>query len=263
MFTVYPAIDVMGGRAVRLSKGKADSRTAYGDPADFAMRWIAEGARALHVVDLDAAFGTGSNTETLRRIAALGVPVQTGGGVRSLDAVKERMDAGIARVVLGTAAVSNPGLVAEAARLYPGRIAVGIDAVGGKAAVQGWTVDSGEDAQMLAVRMRALGVEWLVYTDVARDGVFGGVNLPETRRMVRASGMKVIASGGAESVRDIHGAREAGCAGIIVGKALYEGRLTLADALNAAASVFPSAANHTNQTNQTNQTNEISQTNRK
>lgn len=231
---IYPAIDMKGGRCVRLLQGRAQDLTDYGDPLVMARRWAQDGARWLHLVDLDGAFdGAGGNLDAVGRIAReLDIPVQLGGGIRTMADVELRLERlGVSRVILGTAAVENPQLVRDACRAYPGRVAVGIDARDGFVAVRGWTERSQVRALELALRMREAGVEVLIYTDIARDGMMQGPSVESTAQMVRESGMQVIGSGGVSTLSDIDALRGAGCAGVITGKALYSGAFTLRDAL--------------------------------
>ncbi len=234
-FTVYPAIDLRGGRVVRLQEGDPGRQTAYSDdPAEVAARWRAAGAVWLHVVDLDAALGEDSaaNGRALAAILRLGGRVQFGGGVRSLAAVAGLLDLGVSRVVLGTAAVENPDLVAQAlARGGPQAVAVAIDARDGRVRTRGWQVESGLDAIAFARTLAALGLRTAIHTDIARDGLGTGVNLAASRALAEASGLDVIAAGGVASLADVSAAREAGLSGVIIGRALYEGRIDLAEAL--------------------------------
>lgn len=231
---IYPAIDMKDGRCVRLLQGRAEDVTDYGDPCEVARRWAQAGARWIHLVDLDGAFsGQGKNREVIARIAQeQSVPVQLGGGVRTMADVEDRLErVGVSRVILGTAAVENPRLVKEACRAYPGRVAVGIDARDGFVAVRGWTERSDVPALELARRVRDAGVETVVYTDISKDGMMQGPSIEQTARMVRESGLRVIGSGGVSSLADIGALKEVGCAGVITGKALYSGAFTLAQAL--------------------------------
>ena len=234
---LYPAIDLMGGQAVRLRQGRREDATIYGDPVRMACAWRDAGAQWLHLVDLDAAFS--GQTEALpliRRIAeAFGGPVELGGGIRTLADVEARLDAGVRRCILGTAAAENPALVAEACRLFPGRIAVGIDAKDGRVALRGWVEAAALTAPELALRMRDAGVTTVIYTDVSRDGMLQGPNVPATRALIERTGMEVIGSGGVATIDNLRDLRAAGCAGAILGKALYEKAFTLAEALEAMA----------------------------
>ncbi|MCC7358375.1 MAG: 1-(5-phosphoribosyl)-5-[(5-phosphoribosylamino)methylideneamino]imidazole-4-carboxamide isomerase [Anaerolineales bacterium] len=235
-FTVYPAIDLRGGRVVRLVQGDPARQTVYGDdPAAVARRWQAEGAEWLHVVNLDGAFGeaNGPNAAALQAVVAVGPKVQFGGGLRDRAALERVLGLGVARAVLGTAAVEQPALVAEAVQAFgPEAVAVGIDARAGRVRVRGWVGDGGVDATALALQMRGLGLRWCVFTDVARDGVGAGVNVAATQALAEASGLRVIASGGVAGPDDVARVRAAGLPGVIVGRALYEGQVQLKDVLN-------------------------------
>ena len=237
-FELIPAIDLLGGRCVRLSQGRYDAATVYeDDPALAAARFVAHAIPRLHVVDLDGAkAGRPSNAEAVRRIveAAGGVPVQLGGGIRSLDAVQQALELGVDRVVLGTVALRDPPLVHEAARRHPGRIVVGIDAKGGRVAVEGWLETSETSAAELAARFEQAGVAALVHTDISRDGMLTGPNLEATAEVAEAVSVPVIVSGGVASEEDVARAAsyaERGIAGAIVGRALYTGAVDLGSAL--------------------------------
>lgn len=234
---LYPAIDLRQGRVVRLAQGEAGRETAYhGDPVAVAEAFVQAGARWLHVVDLDRAFGTGSNMPLIRRVveAVRGrARVQTGGGIRSLAALEEVLELGVDRVVLGTALVREPALVPAAlARAGNERIAVGLDARGGRIAIRGWTETTDLLLEQVALQVRDQGVVRVVYTDVARDGMLGGPDLAGAGAL-GALGFRVILSGGIASLDDLRAARAAGLEGAIVGRALYEGRFGLAEALEA------------------------------
>jgi len=235
-FTIYPAIDMRGGKVVRLAQGDLARQTTYGDdPAAVARRWLDEGAQWLHVVNLDGAFGEagGANLAALEQIVATGARVQFGGGLRALEDVERVLGLGVARAILGTVAVENPDLVREAVgRFGAERVGVGIDARDGRVRVRGWAADSGVDAVELARDMRAAGVEIVVFTDVARDGVGTGVNVAATAALAQAAGLRVIASGGVASSDDVRQVRAAGLAGVIVGRALYEGKVDLREVLS-------------------------------
>jgi phosphoribosylformimino-5-aminoimidazole carboxamide ribotide isomerase len=242
-FELIPAIDLLGGRFVRLApEGRFDAAPlAEDDPADLARRYAAHAVRRLHVVDLDGArAGAPRNAEALRAIlaAAGGVPVQVGGGVRTSEHVEERLALGVDRVVLGTAALRDPALVREAARRHPGRIAVAIDARDGRVAVQGWLEESDVLAVELARRFEDAGVAALVYTDIRRDGTLEGPDLERAAALAEAVRVPVIASGGVGSEADVRRARglaARGVAGLIVGRALYTGAVDLRRALEIAA----------------------------
>ena len=239
-FTLYPAIDLKDGRCVRLLRGEMDAATVFNDdPADQAMRFGRAGFDQLHVVDLNGAFeGRSANAAAVRAILSVaGVPVQLGGGVRDLDAVGNWLKLGVSRVILGTAAVRNPELVRQAARSFPGQVAVGVDARDGKVAVEGWAETSDVDAVELARRMEEAGVAALIVTDIARDGAMLGVNVEAVGAVSDAVAIPVIASGGVSSRDDIRALRARPgrpIAGAVIGRALYEGALSPADALAAA-----------------------------
>jgi phosphoribosylformimino-5-aminoimidazole carboxamide ribotide isomerase len=237
---LLPAIDIRHGRVVRLSQGQASRETVYDDdPVAVAERFVAEGAEWLHVVDLDRAFGEGDNSQLVRRVvAAVGgrAGVQLGGGLRSLPAIAQGLDAGAARVVIGTAAVRDPDLVPAAlSRAGVDRIAVGIDARDGVIAIRGWREAGGERAAEVASRVVEQGVKTLVYTDVSRDGMLQGPDIGGAIGL-QAPGVGIIASGGIASLDDLRRVRDAGLAGAIVGRALYEGRMTVEEAVTVVKS---------------------------
>jgi phosphoribosylformimino-5-aminoimidazole carboxamide ribotide isomerase len=241
-FTIYPAIDLRQGRVVRLQLGDPTRQTTFSDdPAAIARRWLDAGAEWLHVVNLDGAFDEQGlrNWEALQAVAAAGGKVQFGGGVRSLKDVARAINRGAERVILGTAAVEDPDVVAEALDAFgPERIAVSIDARDGVVRTRGWQVDGGTSAEDLALTLCALGVRRVVYTDISRDGVLSGVNVEATEALARSSGLEVIASGGVGSLEDVGRLLEAapaGIGGVIIGRALYEGQVDLAEALRLAA----------------------------
>lgn len=243
-FTVYPAVDIKGGHCVRLLQGRADQATVYGvDPVAMAQHWEAQGAKALHVVDLDGAFEGRSVQHALisKLIRAVRVPVQVGGGLRTDDDVARLIDAGAARVVIGTRAWSAPDEVRRLVERYGEKIAVGIDARGGRVQIKGWTETTDVRAVELARQADALGVQTIISTDTAADGMMKGTNVHAMDELCMAVRCRVIASGGVSSVADILALRALGRAnlsGAIVGKAIYEGRVSLA-ALNAAAAQMP------------------------
>ena len=227
-----------GGRCVRLFQGDYDRETVYGDdPVAAAERWLALGASRLHVVDLDGArAGQPANRDVLAAIcAAVPVPIEVSGGLRTLDAVDDAVGYGAARVQLGSAAVRDPGLVRDAAARYPEAIVVSIDARGGKAYTDGWREGSGRDALALAGEMATLGVGRVMVTDIGRDGALGGPNVEFLAGFVAALSIPVVASGGVSSLDDLRALAGAGCEGAIIGTALYEGRLDLREALEVAA----------------------------
>lgn len=236
---IFPAIDLKDGQCVRLMQGDPDRSTVYGrDPAAMALRWEQEGARWLHVVDLDGAFAkVPKNREAIRSIVrSVSIPVQVGGGLRNLDTISGYLQFGVQRVIIGTAALRDPGLLREACRLYPGRIALGIDAREGKVAVEGWRELSNVDTVDLLRQFADLPLAAIIYTDIHRDGMQLGVNLEATRRLLEAAETPVIASGGVASLDDIVSLLPLvplGLLGVITGKALYTGALKLREALAA------------------------------
>jgi phosphoribosylformimino-5-aminoimidazole carboxamide ribotide isomerase len=233
---IIPAIDLMDGCAVRLAKGDFATRTVYSDrPAEVAAAFGAAGARRIHVVDLDGArAGRPVNRDAVRAIAAAGVEIEVGGGLRRIEDVEEVLALGAAFAVLGTAAVERLDLVREACRRFPGRIVCGIDAKDGEVAVKGWEVGSGLSAADVARKVRDAGVSIVEYTDVSRDGMFTGVDAEGAARLQAEAGVSVVASGGVASIEDVDACLRAGVAGVIVGKAIYEKRIDLAEAIRRA-----------------------------
>ncbi len=232
---IYPAIDLRGGKVVRLKEGDPARMTAYSDdPAEMARKWLGMGAAWLHVVNLDGAFGESddANRSALEAILKLGAQVQFGGGMRSLDAVENAIELGVSRVVLGTIAIEQPKVVIAALKKFgPEKIAVGIDARDGLVAVRGWKSDSGILAKDLALQMRTVGLRTVIFTDIRRDGLGSGLNIPSTRELADVSGLDVIASGGVHTLDDVIAARDAKLSGAIIGRALYEGTIDLEKAL--------------------------------
>jgi phosphoribosylformimino-5-aminoimidazole carboxamide ribotide isomerase len=233
---VIPAIDLMDGKVVRLSRGDFAARTVYSDrPAEFAEAFLRAGARRVHVVDLDGArAGHPVNTEVVKAIVATGVEVELGGGLRSVEAVEQAIAMGVRYVVLGTAAVERLDLVAEACRRFPGRVVAGIDARDGEVKVAGWEQGTGLPAVDVARRVAGAGVTLVEFTDVARDGMFTGVDAAGSARLQAEAGVAVVASGGVASIDDVAACKAAGLFGVIVGKALYEKRMDLSAALAVA-----------------------------
>ena len=233
---LYPAIDLKQGAVVRLRRGEMRQATVFNhDPADQARRFAEAGAGWLHLVDLDGAFaGKPVNRRAVEAIlAAVTIPCQLGGGIRDAATLDSWLEAGIARIVLGTAALKDPTLVREACRRHPGRIAVGVDARGGRVAVEGWAETSAVGILDLAARFADAGVAAIVFTDVERDGTLEGANVAATARLAQATGIPVIASGGVSGLSDLAVLKAAGAAGAIVGRALYDGGLDLGQALAA------------------------------
>lgn len=238
---VFPAIDIRGGRCVRLIEGRFDKETVFADnPVDMARKWAVAGAEYLHVVDLDGALaGKSVNLEVVRTIiATVNIPVQLGGGIRTLANIEQVLNAGVSRVILGSVAVRSPELVREACRQFGSQIVVGIDARDGQAAVDGWEVSGGVGAEELARKMAAAGVARIIYTDISRDGTLQGVNVAATASLAKAAGIPVIASGGVKSIDDITALKaanaEGGIEGVIVGKAIYTGAVDVAAAIRLA-----------------------------
>lgn len=237
---IYPAIDLKDGRCVRLLQGRMEDATEFNpDPADQARRFRDAGFGRLHLVDLNGAFdGRSSNASAVRAVlAATDRPVQLGGGIRDRAAIDDWLADGVARVILGTMALRDPETVRAACRDHPGRIVVGIDARGGQVAVEGWAEQSEMKATDLALAFADAGVAAIVYTDIDRDGALQGVNVEATADLARVSGLPVIASGGVAGIDDIHRLKavaDAGIEGVIIGRALYDGRIDPAEALSVA-----------------------------
>ena len=237
-FEVIPAIDIRGGRCVRLLQGDYDRETVYGDdPAAVAREWEAQGAPRLHVVDLDGAReGRPVNRAEVAAICeAVAIPVEVSGGLRTMDDLEAAEGLGAARLQLGSAAVRNPDLVNTAAERFPGMVVVAVDTRAGEALTEGWREGSGADALALAKEMVARGAPRIMVTDVARDGALEGPNVALAAEFAGALPVPVVASGGVTTADDLRALAETGCEGAIVGKALYEGRFTLAEALEAVA----------------------------
>ena len=240
---IYPAVDILNGQAVRLRQGRKEDVTVYGHPLEMAQRWARAGAEWLHVVDLDGAFeGSPRNHASIAEIAAA-IPVlklQIGGGMRSMQALDQAFQAGVRRAVLGTSAVTDSAFVKEALKRWGDRIAIGIDARDGIAKVSGWTEDSKVGAIELARRLEGEGATRVIYTDISRDGVLVGPNIPALRQMIDGTGLQVIASGGVSQIDDVRALSEIKVPrldGVIIGKALYEGHVSLEDALQAGSYV--------------------------
>ncbi|HET7261962.1 MAG TPA: 1-(5-phosphoribosyl)-5-[(5-phosphoribosylamino)methylideneamino]imidazole-4-carboxamide isomerase [Casimicrobiaceae bacterium] len=239
---IIPAIDIKDGHCVRLRQGDMQAATVFSEePAAMAQHWLELGAERLHLVDLNGAVsGRPKNELAIREIVSVvgdDVPIQLGGGIRDLDTIERYLDDGISFVVIGTAAVKNPGLLHDACYAFPGHIIVGLDARDGKVATDGWSKMSGHDVVDLARKFEDYGVEAIIYTDIGRDGMLTGVNIAATVNLAREVKTPVIASGGIASLKDIHDLlryESEGIIGAIAGRALYEGRLDFKDALKAA-----------------------------
>lgn len=231
---LYPAIDIIGGQCVRLVQGDYSQKTTFAEnPVEVALRWQEEGGEFLHIVDLDGAKSGGMNNfETISRIAdTLSIPIEVGGGIRDMHAVEKMLQAGAARVILGTSALRDAEFVKNAVKAFGEKIVVGIDAKDGKVAVSGWEEVSSKSALDFAKEMEQCGVQTLIYTDIATDGMLKGPNLTAMREMAAHVAVDVVASGGVSSVADLQALKETGVEGAIIGKALYTGAVRLKDAI--------------------------------
>ncbi|WP_420631895.1 1-(5-phosphoribosyl)-5-[(5-phosphoribosylamino)methylideneamino]imidazole-4-carboxamide isomerase [Candidatus Leptofilum sp.] len=237
-FTIFPAIDLRNGRIVRLEQGDPDKETVFGtDPVKMAQRWIEAGATWLHIVNLDGAFDEAgaANWEALPAICKLDAKVQFGGGIRSLDDIERALKAGAKRVILGTVAIEKPSLISKAIDKFgKNKILVGIDARNGRVKTRGWLKDTAVNPVGLGKDMFNRGVRTIVYTDIGRDGLMSGVNISATAQLSRATGLQVVASGGVATLEDIqrsHAQAANGVVGVITGRAIYDGRIDLAEAI--------------------------------
>lgn len=233
---IYPAIDIKDGKCVRLLRGDFSKTTVYGDdPAEMAKKWESLGGEYIHVVDLDGALkGCGVNADAIKRICeAVSVPVQTGGGIRSMEDIEKKLECGISRVIIGTKAVSDADFVRAAVNRYGDKIAIGIDARDGMVAVEGWEKTSEHKAVEFAKKMADIGVKTVIYTDIATDGTLMGPNVSAMAEMVAATGIDIIASGGVGSVEHIKQLVPTGVEGVITGRALYTGNIELPNAIKA------------------------------
>lgn len=243
---LIPAIDLKDGQCVRLKQGDMDQATVFSeDPGQMARHWLQQGARRLHLVDLNGAFaGKPKNEAAVKAIMQAvrdyaeetdseEIPVQLGGGIRDLDTIERYLDEGLSYVIIGTAAVKNPGFLADACSAFPGQIIVGIDAKDGKVATDGWSKLSGHEVIDLAKKFEDYGVESIIYTDIGRDGMMGGVNIEATVKLAQAVSIPVIASGGVHNLGDVEAlceVQDEGIEGVICGRSIYEGTLDLASA---------------------------------
>jgi phosphoribosylformimino-5-aminoimidazole carboxamide ribotide isomerase len=239
-FTIFPAIDLRGGKVVRLAQGDPERQTTYGDdPLFWAERWQAEGAEWLHVINLSGAFGEDAyaNLEALKTILTTGMKIEFGGGIREREHIRTALELGVARVFLGTAAIQNPELVEWAIAEYGSqRIAGDIGARNGQVMVKGWQQATPLTVLEAGQRLRSQGVEWCVLTDVKRDGVNSGVDVVSAVTLQQETGLRVAASGGVSSLDDVHRVQAAGLAGVIIGRALYDGKLSLRAIITAKQS---------------------------
>jgi phosphoribosylformimino-5-aminoimidazole carboxamide ribotide isomerase len=256
---LIPAIDLKDGHCVRLKQGDMELATVFSkDPADMALHWLKAGARRLHLVDLNGAFaGKPKNEDAVKSILQVvqqfasdngidAIPVQLGGGIRDLDTIERYLDAGISYVIIGTAAVRNPGFVQDACSAFPGHIIVGLDAKDGKVATDGWSKMSGHEVIDLAKKFETYGVESIIYTDIGRDGMMGGVNIDATVKLAQAVKMPVIASGGVHVIGDVEAlcaVQGEGIEAVICGRSIYEGTLDLASAQLRADDLTQAASN--------------------
>lgn len=234
---IFPAIDIRGGKCVRLFKGDFAQETVFSDrPEEMAAKWEAQGGKFLHLVDLDGALaGKSVNLDVVKKIVdTVRIPVELGGGIRTMENIDEVLSLGVQRVILGSVAVKNPALVKEACQKYGDRVVVGIDAKDGIVAVDGWGVSGDVEVTVLAKEMAKAGVKTIIYTDISRDGTLSGVNVEATARLARESGVKIVASGGVKSLDDIKAlllCEQDGIEGVIVGKSIYTGSLDLQEAI--------------------------------
>lgn len=239
---IIPAIDLKDGHCVRLRQGLMEDATVFSeDPAAMALHWVEQGARRLHLVDLNGAFaGKPKNEPAIRNIVeavGLDVPIQLGGGIRDLETIERYLDIGVTYIIIGTAAVKTPGFLHEACDTFPGHIMVGLDANSGKVAVDGWSKVTGHDVLDLAKRFEGYGIEAIIYTDIGRDGMLSGVNIPATVELARELTVPVIASGGITNLDDVHAlcaVQDSGITGAITGRAIYEDTLDFAEAQKLA-----------------------------
>jgi len=233
---VIPSVDILGGRCVQLVGGRPETKKEYGDPVRVAMEWVSQGAPYLHVIDLDAAMGRGENFKKIAEILAnVDVGVEVGGGIRSLDRANEILGIGADRVILGTLAMRKPDVIRELVRMAGGsRVAVALDARGGKIVVEGWRTRTDRDVVTAAKEFATMGVGAVLFTNVDVEGRMAGVAPDAIRRLTRAIDIPVIASGGVGSLEDIRAAKEAGAWGVVVGMALYEGKFKLKEAMEVA-----------------------------
>jgi len=235
-FEVVPAVDVQDGQVVQLVGGERGTGKAYGDPVEAAEGWVEQGARTLHLVDLDGAFeGERANAEAIQSVVErVDVETQLGGGIRTVDDAVALLDAGIDRVILGTAAVENPDIVAAISEQHPDSVLVSLDAKDGEVVVSGWTEGTGLDPAEAAARYDELGAGGILFTDVDVEGQLEGVRADPVQRVVEAVDIPVVASGGVATLSDVRALKDAGAAAVVVGSALYEGEFTLEEALDAA-----------------------------
>lgn len=237
---IFPAIDILDNRAVRLLYGKRDQVTDYGMPYERAQHWVSQGAEYLHVVDLNGAFDDSKvNDKTLKElISSIGIPVQLGGGVKSLDKVKYYLEeVGVRRVILGSVCITTPEVAEKACELYGDRIVAGIDAKDNKVCIKGWVESVNETPLQVALRMKSYGCSTVVYTDIARDGALSGVNIDSTVQLQKMSGMDIIASGGMSEINEVSALAKCGVYGVILGRSIYTGAIELSSAIELGKNI--------------------------
>ena len=232
---LFPAVDIKGAKCVRLRQGLADQETCYGDPVEMARHWEAEGARWLHVIDLDGSFdGKPVNLEVVKNICSkIAIPVQLGGGVRSLDTAKAYLDAGVTRLIIGTVALEEPDTFERMCSAFPGRVGVSLDTDGGRIKTRGWVKDTGTRIESVLPELTKAGAAFVIFTDISLDGMQQGVNIPGIASVCEASELPIIAAGGVTRIDDVkalYPLREKGLAGVITGRAIYEGTLNFGEA---------------------------------
>ncbi len=233
---IFPAIDIIDGKCVRLKQGKFDEVNIFSDkPFTVAKRWEDCGASYLHIVDLDGAKKGGAyNNDCIKEILAnIKIPIQVGGGIRTLEDIENKINLGVSRVILGTAAIKNPEIIKKAVEIYGNKIAVGVDAKNGNAAAEGWLEVSKKSALDLCLEMKNLGVETIIYTDISKDGMMQGPNIEATKEIIEKTGLNIIASGGVSSYNDLINIKNINAYGAIIGKALFEGTIDLKNVYNS------------------------------
>lgn len=232
---IFPAIDIKDGKCVRLKQGKFDEVTVFSDePYLVAKKWESLGASYIHVVDLDGAKnGSSFNNEVIKKITdSINIPIQVGGGIRSLEDVEEKFSLGVSRVILGTSAINGKDFVKKAVELYGDKIAVGVDAKDGYVAIKGWQETSATKSIDLCMEMKELGVKTIIYTDISKDGMMMGPNIEATKDIIDATGLNIITSGGVSCMIDVKRSKDINAYGTIIGKALYEGVIELSECIN-------------------------------